>query len=303
MRSIKPEFFADQDLAEDLPDRDARLLYIGLWGLADEHGRLRGDARAIKGQLFAFDDDLTAEAVDALINMIASSGRAIRYRVGKAVYLFLPKLAEHQRLEPDKVPSRLPSHLDEQAEQTKIGSSEKFPDESARDANESELARARLFEHVAGGMEQEAGSREQTPASPPASARPPIVRFDELWAVYPLQDGETEARKAWCDAIKRDSPDVIIAGAIRYRDWPQRSAQHTKRLANWLRNDCWRDTLAAAVPPPRSARAAPGLEEHNGLMLGPSNVANLERHQRMKALQAQRDAAASQTPAIEGRAQ
>jgi hypothetical protein len=47
IRSIKPEYWADQDLAEQV-SRDARLLYIGLWNLADEHGRLRGDPRYIK---------------------------------------------------------------------------------------------------------------------------------------------------------------------------------------------------------------------------------------------------------------
>lgn len=179
MRSIKPEFFADQDLAEELPSRDARLLYIGLWGLADEHGRLRGDARSIKGQLFAYDDDLTPDIIDKLIEMIAESGRAVRYRVGKAIYLFLPKLAEHQRLEPEKTPSRLPGPDDEQAELFKISSSGKFSDESAENAEESALARARLFKHVAGSREHVAGSMRASERGaadeepPPGNQEPP----------------------------------------------------------------------------------------------------------------------------------
>jgi len=155
MRSIKPEFFADQDLAEELPSRDARLLYIGLWGVADEHGRLRGDARWLKGELFAYDDDLTPDVIDKLIEMIAQSGRAVRYRVGRSAYLFLPKLAEHQRLEPDKVPSRLPSPDEDQAERGERSSSENRADSSERHANSSAL------KHVAGGMEQGAESRRQ----------------------------------------------------------------------------------------------------------------------------------------------
>lgn len=148
MRSIKPEFFQDQDLAEEVPNRDARLLYIGLWGLADEHGRLRGDARSIKGQVFAYDDDLTPAAIDALIDMLARTGRAVRYRVEKATYLFLPKLADHQRLEPHKVPSRLPAPPDSD-------SFENFPDESAHGDNEFALKQAACSkEHVAGSSQQ-----------------------------------------------------------------------------------------------------------------------------------------------------
>lgn len=166
MRSVKPEYFADQDLAEDLPGpegRDARLLYVGLWGQADEHARLRGDARWIKGQIYPFDDDITPAVVDRLIDMIAASGRAIRYRVGKSTYLFLPKLAEHQRLEPDKTPSRLPDMRDEQAEVIKVVQSENFPDKSEPSAEELALAHARSFKHVAGGREQVAGAAAQLP--------------------------------------------------------------------------------------------------------------------------------------------
>jgi hypothetical protein len=160
MRSIKPEFFADQDLAEELPDRDARLLYIGLWGLADEHGRLRGDARSIKGQVFAYDDDLTPAVIDKLIDMLAESGRAVRYRVEKATYLFLPKLAQHQRLEPNKTPSRLPEPPVELVEPSTIGSSEKIPDESGIDPEEFAPKQAACSkEHVA-------SSRQQIPDDP-----------------------------------------------------------------------------------------------------------------------------------------
>ncbi len=54
IRSVKPEFWLDRRLARGV-SRDARLLYIGLWNLSDEHGRVRGDARYLKGQLFAYD--------------------------------------------------------------------------------------------------------------------------------------------------------------------------------------------------------------------------------------------------------
>lgn len=126
IRSLKPEFWSDEELAADL-SRDARLLYAGLWNLSDEHGRLRGDPRYVKGQLFPYDDDLSPAAVDGLLGELASARKVMRYRVHGRSYLFLPNLAKHQRLEAEKVPSRLPSP-DE---------AEPDPDGSARGTDES----------------------------------------------------------------------------------------------------------------------------------------------------------------------
>jgi hypothetical protein len=106
IRNIKPEFWQDEELAE-LP-RDARLMYVGLWNLADEHGRLRGAPRYIKGQLFPYDDDLTAKDIDDLMEALVRAGKVHRYRVTGADYLWLPNLDRHQRLESAKVPSKLP---------------------------------------------------------------------------------------------------------------------------------------------------------------------------------------------------
>lgn len=108
IRSIKPEFWADEKLAEAV-SRDGRLLYIGLWNLADEHARLRGSARYIKGQLFPYDDDLTVSRVDALIDELTAVRKVWRYLCPDGdAYLYLPNLARHQRLEAAKVASRLP---------------------------------------------------------------------------------------------------------------------------------------------------------------------------------------------------
>lgn len=108
IRSIKPEFWADRKLARLVPNRDARMLYMGLWNEADEHGRVQGDARYIKGQVFPYDDDLDEQAIDILLDELVVAKRIERYEAEGDPYLFLPKLAKHQRLEPTKSKSRLP---------------------------------------------------------------------------------------------------------------------------------------------------------------------------------------------------
>ena len=106
IRSIKPEFWADFPIAR--LSRDARLLYIALWNFADEHGRLAGDPRLVKGQAFPYDDDLSADAIDVLLDELADAGKVLRYIDAGAPYLHLARLDKHQRLEPGKVPSRFP---------------------------------------------------------------------------------------------------------------------------------------------------------------------------------------------------
>jgi hypothetical protein len=109
IRSVKPEFWDDRKLAKRT-SRDARLLYIGLWNLADEHARLNGDPQWIKGQIFSYDDDIDAAVIAKLLDELASPalGAVVPYEVDGDPYLHLPKLPKHQRLEPEKVKSRLP---------------------------------------------------------------------------------------------------------------------------------------------------------------------------------------------------
>ena len=104
IRSIKPEYWDDRKLAKRA-SRDARLLYIALWNLADEWGRLNGDPQWIKGQVFSYDDDLNADAIGKLLEELENPalGAVIAYEADGDPYLFLPKLAKHQRLEPEKV--------------------------------------------------------------------------------------------------------------------------------------------------------------------------------------------------------
>lgn len=54
IRTIKPEFFVDDDIAALQPL--TRLLFIGMWTLADRDGRLEDRPAKIKVQLLAYDD-------------------------------------------------------------------------------------------------------------------------------------------------------------------------------------------------------------------------------------------------------
>lgn len=233
MRSVKPEFWTDPDLAE--LSRDARLLYIGLWNLSDEHGRVRGDARYLKGQLFAYDDDLTPHAVDSLVAQLDTAGKAVRYEAEGRAYLFLPTLARHQRLEPDKVPSRLPpppcADQSEPSEDTRADSSGPRADESERGADELSLSR----QHVAGGMKQAAGQRGANGFAPTAAA----------------PDKLDQAAAMVADALAVDHATAIATVAAIQRERTPRS------LTGLVRTLIDADEIGSWLPRPGGARASP----------------------------------------------
>jgi hypothetical protein len=273
IRSLKPEFWADEDLA-DLP-RDARLLYMGLWNLSDEHGRLRGDARYVKGQLFPYDDDLDATAIDNLLWLLAKAGKVQRYEAEGRSYLFLPTLSRHQRLEPDKVESKLPPAPVVVSESSQP---KPRPDESAPDPDESA---SREEDHAllygTGSMEHGSGSMVVSRDSVRAK---PASAFERFWVIYPRRTGKITARKAWDRAIKFADGAEILAGAERYRDDPNRDPQFTKHPETWLNAGCWNDEPL----PPRSN----GMREVNGLRLSDRTIENLEREKRLTELDEQR---------------
>ena len=89
-RLIKPGFFTNAKLAA-LPPH-ARLLFAGLWTLADRAGRLKDDPPAIKGALFPYED------VDCnqLLTILSRSGFVSRYRADSVKYLAIVTFLKHQ---------------------------------------------------------------------------------------------------------------------------------------------------------------------------------------------------------------
>lgn len=65
--------------------------------------------------------------------------------------------------------------------------------------------------------------------------------FVSFWIVYPRHRDKRKAARAWRNAIRRASPETIRAGAIRYRDDPNRLDEFTKYAEGWLNGDGWED--------------------------------------------------------------
>lgn len=89
-RNIKPGFFKNEDLAE-LPF-EVRLLFIGLWTLADREGRLEDRPKRIKGELFPFE----SFDVDSMLNQLQAGNFVARYEVGGSRFLEVVNFVKHQ---------------------------------------------------------------------------------------------------------------------------------------------------------------------------------------------------------------
>jgi len=112
-RILKPGFFQNAKLAE-LPPR-VRLLYAGLWLLADREGRLKNAPGVIAEQLFPFDGDGKScrQWVRTALKLCREAGFTAEY-VGvypdgkKVNVLFIPAFLKHQKPHPREAASRLP---------------------------------------------------------------------------------------------------------------------------------------------------------------------------------------------------
>jgi hypothetical protein len=121
-RSIKPSFFKNEYLAECEPM--ARLLFVGLWTLADSQGRMEFRPLRIKAELFPYDNcDILG-----LLKQLADRGFVRAYESGDVKVLEIPTFGEHQRCHPDERDEGLPPP-DESAENIV------FPEQNAKPGN------------------------------------------------------------------------------------------------------------------------------------------------------------------------
>lgn len=89
-RNIKPGFYKNEDLVELAIE--ARLLFPGLWMLADREGRLKDRPATIKMEIYPADNF----DVNALLDQLGSKGLIRRYQVGALKIIQIPKFLEHQ---------------------------------------------------------------------------------------------------------------------------------------------------------------------------------------------------------------
>lgn len=109
-RLLKPDFFRDEELAE--LSSWARLLFAGLWTIADREGRLEYRVKRINADIFPFDDD-----VDVDSELVSLSNHFITiYQVKGRKYIQINNFHKHQHPHQNEPSSILPSMDDAKQE-------------------------------------------------------------------------------------------------------------------------------------------------------------------------------------------
>lgn len=117
---MKPGFFKNEELSE--LSAMHRLLFAGLWLMADKSGRLEDRPRRIKGELFPYEN----ADVEPMLADLAAGGFLFRYVVKEIPIIQIVNFAKHQRPHKSEPVSQLPECVDSQ------GDNEHSPSSPAR---------------------------------------------------------------------------------------------------------------------------------------------------------------------------
>lgn len=101
-RNIKPGFFTNEDLVE--LDFATRLLFAGLWTVADREGRLQDRPKKIKIDVFPADN----LDIDAMLQALHDRKFITRYEVNGGKFIQISSWAKHQNPHHTEKASELP---------------------------------------------------------------------------------------------------------------------------------------------------------------------------------------------------
>lgn len=137
-RNIKPGFFTNDELAECHPL--GRLLFAGLWTIADKEGRLDDRPKKIKAMLLPFDE----ADCDALLQQLNDHKFITRYQVNGGCYIQISNWKKHQNPHCKEAASEIPEPVENDKstgqEQCKEDAEEEKKDTESSQAVESKGA-------------------------------------------------------------------------------------------------------------------------------------------------------------------
>lgn len=217
IRSIKPEFPQSESMGR--VSRDARLLFVMLWPICDDHGRTRAASRMLASLLFPYDDD-AAGLIDGWLDELEREGCIERYVVDGSTYLQIPKWLIHQKIDKPSKPQ--------------------YPEPSPTPREDSRQSRE--------GSALEGKGREGKGEEGRERASPTGSRLPADWTLP----------NEWRDWAKAERPELDIRReAASFADYWHGVAGAKARKADWL--GTWRNWIRRAdAKPQRGGQAASG---------------------------------------------
>jgi hypothetical protein len=230
-RTVKPEFFDDEDLAE-YPFW-IRILFEGLWCYADKAGRLEDRPARLKAKIFPYDKKLDFEkGLEALTHPKKHSPThkpfIIRYSVNGENYLQIVEFLKHQS----------PHHTEK---------------DSVIPSPNGDLTVREPLQKGQGGDEQDSESESESESESKNKTPTPQREFESFWEAYPKRVAKQDALKAYT-ALRKTTALADIASAVNgYNAVIKREQRDPKFImypATFLRNEKWRDFVGVKYSPP-----------------------------------------------------
>lgn len=211
-RNIKPGFFRNADLVE-LPF-EARLLFIGLWTIADRSGRMEDRPKQIKMELFPAD----SVDVDALLDELAAIGVVARYSHDGKRYLQVVNFAKHQNPHKDEKASTIP---DQDGHLATPEQDKKKHRASTVQTQSNDVADTVAIGLIPDSLIPDSLILDTTPIGVGGDAAKPAADLtkDELWKAGKSLLEQAGMPKAQCGSfvgkLVKDYGDLIVVDAVR----------------------------------------------------------------------------------------
>lgn len=247
IRTIKPEFWRDEKIMDCAPVE--RLLFIGLWGLADDYGRYELAPRNIRAELFA-EDEISSEQVRGMLMDLSAKGLITVYSAEGKDYFYVTNWDKHQRID-NKAKPKYPSPFGIGPSQEKR--EQENPSEPSQIlARNSEDSGKKSLEGK--GKEKEGKRKKNSRLVADATQPSEPSKFEEFWKSYPRRDGPNPRKPAEqkFNALVKTGvdPDLMVAAAKRLAvDEAKRSNIGTRfipQAITWLNQQRWTDHAAVA---------------------------------------------------------
>lgn len=239
IRSIKPEFWQDEDLAE--LDAESRLLAIGLLNHSDDEGYFKANHSLVRAAVFPFSD--SSLNIHGMLQELSEIGYLSLFdgSDGKQ-YGKITNFSSHQVINRPTA-----SKIKE------LETSMKTHGEIREDSHPERKGKERNREQ---GKEQGAASGDAD-VSVPRELR--TEWFETLWSTWDTEFGQkgakTEAKKYFLEKLKPDESlfneilsslraHIEIKSELKDRGEFYESFPHVIR---WLRNERWTDELPSAT--------------------------------------------------------
>lgn len=230
-RNIKPGFFKNDILTEC--DPLARILFTGLWCMADREGRMEYRPKKIKAEILPYDDC----DIIALLNQLIFHKFVVVYKFNDNAYLAIPTFAQHQNCHIKEAASTIPAP-DENDTCTVVA--HLIPDSLL--LNTDSLLLNPSSKHSP-------DSSNTLKKKTRAKAGPECVSgFDKFWTLYPKKKAKGDAEKAWAK-IKPGEPMIerilsAVQQAATSVDWTKEGGRFIPYPATWLNRKGWEDEVS-----------------------------------------------------------